>query len=79
MTMMIMGHANYYKEKHCVGTGFQVQRFSPLSYGRKHRGMQSDMMLVKEPIFWHLDRKAAGRETDIVPDLSIWNLKAYPQ
>lgn len=51
MTMMIMGHANYYKEKHCVGTGFQVQRFSPLSYGRKHRGMQSDMMLVKEPIF----------------------------
>lgn len=56
-------HSNPYKGKHLIGASLQVQNLVYYHHGRKHGGMQADMVLEKEPVILHLDQQAAGGET----------------
>ena len=46
-------------------------------HGRKHGGMQADMVLEKDPSVLHPDQKAVGRKRGI--GSSIQNVTALPQ
>jgi hypothetical protein len=52
---------NSYKGKHLTGADLQFQRFSPLSYGRKHGNIHADMLEKKLRVL-HLDPKPARRK-----------------
>jgi hypothetical protein len=53
---------NSYKGQHLVGTGLQVQRFSPLSSRPEHDRVQAGMVLEEVRVL-HLDPKVVRRET----------------
>jgi hypothetical protein len=49
-----------YRRQHLIGTGLQVQRFSPLSSRQEHGSIQA-YMVQKELRVFHLHLKAASR------------------
>ena len=53
---------NLYKEKHLIGAGLQVQRFSQLSW-QKYGSFQADMVQEKLRVL-HLHLKATRRKLD---------------
>ena len=55
-------HGNSYKGKHFTGAGLQFRGLVYYHYGRKHGGMQADMVLEEELRALHLDQQAAGRD-----------------
>ena len=56
------GHCNSLKE-HLIGAGLQFRGLVHyLVHGRKHGGMQADMVMEKELRALHLDSQAVGRE-----------------
>jgi hypothetical protein len=52
--------------KHFIGAGLVHYH-----HGRKHGGMQVDLVLEKELRALHLDLQEAGKESDTGPGLSI--------
>jgi hypothetical protein len=56
-------HGNSYQRKHLIGAGLQFRGLVHYHYGRKHGGVQADMVLEKTRVL-RLDLKASG---DYVP------------
>jgi hypothetical protein len=50
---------NFYKGRHLIGTGLQLQRFSSLSSWGKRGSVQGDTVL-EEPRVLHLDPNVLG-------------------
>jgi hypothetical protein len=42
-----------YKGQHLIGSGLQVQRFSPLSLRREHDSIQAGMVLEQPRVLHH--------------------------
>ena len=57
------GYSNSFKGQHLVGAGLQFRGLVHYHYGRKHGGVQADMVLEKTRVL-RLDLKASG---DYVP------------
>ena len=52
--------SNSYKGKHLIGAAYSFRGLVHYCHGRKHGGVQADMVLEKELRVLHLDLKAAG-------------------
>jgi hypothetical protein len=68
-----MAKATLVKDKHLMGAGLQVQRFSPLSSRQEHGCIQAGMAREKELKVVHLVLKGTGRR------LSSKQLEREPQ
>ena len=66
-------HSNSYKGKHLIGTVLWFRGLVHCHHGRKHHGMQADMVMEKEL------REIKKRQSATRPRLSFWYLKAYHQ
>jgi hypothetical protein len=64
-------HSNSYKEKHLFGLAYSFRDSVHYCHGKKHGGMQADMMLEKELRVLHLDPHAMERNYHIRLNLSI--------
>lgn len=60
------GHSSYYKRKGLIEAGFQVQRFSPLSWP-EHGGVQTDIVMEKELKVLHWN----GRQQEEVTGIGL--------
>ena len=55
-------YGNSYKGKHFIGSGLQFRGLIHYHHGRKHGGMQTDMMLGEKLRVLYLDQQARGNE-----------------
>ena len=73
-------HSNSYKGKHLTGAGLQFRDLVNYHHGRKHSGVQADVVLEREQRVLHLDYKQQKeRERATGSGLCFLNPKAYPQ